>query len=168
LDGNPVAFRHFSGERRQTTVSAPGADFKDHARNEMSAPSDKPLPAKRILLVEDDAAICYFLERVLRKTGYIVGVAGDGSSGLHLFRRQPWDLVITDRIMPRMNGETLASAIKTEAPAVPIVLITGFPRLVKRPELFDAVFGKPFSMPELLAGIAALLGDHAGPVRAGE
>ncbi len=134
----------------------------------MSAVSDKQLPAKRILLVEDDAAICYFLERVLRKSGYFVGMAGDGSSGLHLFHKQPWDLVITDRIMPRMNGEALASAIKAEAPAVPIVLITGFPRLVKRPELFDAVFGKPFSIPELLAGIAALLENHSGRVRADE
>ena len=127
----------------------------------MSAPIDNHFQPKRILLVEDDAAICYFLGLILRKSGYVVSVAADGVAGLHLFRSQPWDLVITDRMMPRMNGEALAIAIKKESPAQSIVLITGFPRLVKRPELFVAIFGKPFSITDLLAGIAELLRDHA-------
>jgi len=127
----------------------------------MSAPSRHPWQGKRILLVEDDAAICYFLGCVLRKTGYFVGVAEDGTSGLRLFRGQPWDLVIADRMMPGMDGEALASAIKMEAPAQPIILITGFPRLVKQRELFDAILSKPFSMADLLACVAELLGDHA-------
>jgi DNA-binding response OmpR family regulator len=128
----------------------------------MSAPIDNHFQPKRILLVEDDAAICYFLGLVLRKSGYVVSVAADGASGLHLFRSQPWDLVITDRMMPRMNGEALAVVIKKESPAQVIILITGFPRLVKHPELFGAIFGKPFSIAELLAGIAELLAHPAG------
>src|SRR5258708_34584758 len=111
-----------------------------------STPPNDRWPAKRILLVEDDAAVCYFLERVLRKAGYVVGMAADGAAGLQLFLAQPWDLVITDRAMPRMNGEALAAEIKKEAPTpTPVVLITGFPNHVERPELFDAIFGKPFS-----------------------
>jgi DNA-binding response OmpR family regulator len=127
----------------------------------MSAPIDNHFQPKRILLVEDDAAICYFLGLILRKSGYVVSVAADGVAGLHLFQSQPWDLVITDRMMPRMSGEVLAIAIKKELPAQPIILITGFPRLVKHPELFDAIFGKPFSIADLLAGIAELLQAHA-------
>ncbi|HEY3901204.1 MAG TPA: response regulator [Chthoniobacter sp.] len=127
----------------------------------MSVPIENHFPPKRILLVEDDAAICYFLGLILRKSGYMVSVAADGAAGLHLFHNQPWDLVITDRMMPRMNGEALAIAIKKDSPAQAIILITGFPRLVKHPELFDAIFGKPFSIADLLAGIAKLLKDHA-------
>jgi DNA-binding response OmpR family regulator len=127
----------------------------------MSTPTDNHFQPKRILLVEDDAAICYFLGLILRKSGYVVSVAADGAAGLHLFQSQPWDVVITDRMMPRMSGEIMAVTIKKLVPAQLIILITGFPRLVKHPELFDAIFGKPFSIADLLAGIAELLGDHA-------
>ena len=80
-------------------------------------------PIKTILLVEDDPTVCYFVERVLRNAGYYVGMAADGVSGLRLFRVRPWDIVITDRTMPGMNGEELAATIRKEAPAQPIVVI---------------------------------------------
>jgi CheY-like chemotaxis protein len=125
--------------------------------SEMSAVPKKRLPAKRILLVEDDAAVCYFLGRVLHKAGYVVGMAEEGASALQYFHAQAWDLIITDRNMPKMNGEELAKAIKEAKPTQSIVLITGFPARVEHPELFDAVFGKPFSIADLLACLATLL-----------
>ncbi|MEP6667833.1 MAG: response regulator [Chthoniobacter sp.] len=124
----------------------------------MTPPAENAAPpSKTILLVEDDPTVCYFVERVLRNAGYYVGMAADGASGLRLFRVRPWDIVITDRTMPGMNGEELAALIKKEAPEQPIVLITGIPSRVERPELFDAIFGKPFSITDLLAGLSALL-----------
>src|SRR5258708_34299037 len=84
-------------------------------------------PAKTILLVEDDPAVCYFLGRVLHNVGYFVGAASDGISGLRVFRTRPWDVVITDRMMAGMDGEELASEIKNEVPSQPIVLLTGLP-----------------------------------------
>lgn len=117
-------------------------------------------PAKSILLVEDDAAVCYFLGRVLRHAGYCVQSAADGISGLRLFRARRWDLVITDRTMPGMNGEDMACEIRHEAPSQPIVLITGIPTRVERPELFDAIFSKPFSITALLASLSTLLEAH--------
>ena len=129
----------------------------------MSTPDQNAaLPLKTILLVEDDPTVCYFVERVLRNAGYYVGMAADGPSGLRLFRVRPWDIVITDRTMPGMNGEELAAKIREEVPGQHIVLITGIPSRVERPELFDAVFGKPFSITALLAGLATLLQSHAG------
>ncbi|MEI9893483.1 MAG: response regulator [Chthoniobacter sp.] len=114
-------------------------------------------PPKTILLVEDDPTVCYFLERVFRTAGYHVGRAAEGVSGLRLFRERPWDLVITDRTMPGMNGEELAARIRKEAPTQQIVLITRMTSRVERPELFDAIFGKPFSISALLACLATLL-----------
>ncbi len=128
-----------------------------HYVREMSTTPEKRLPAKRILLVEDDPAVCYFLGRVLHRAGYVVGPAEDGVAALHLFRAQRWDLVITDRRMPTMDGETLAREIKKLAPTQPIVLITGFPTRVEDPALFDAIFGKPFAIADLLACLSALL-----------
>jgi len=125
-------------------------------------------PIKTILLVEDDPTVCYFVERVLRNAGYYVGMAADGVSGLRLFRVRPWDIVITDRTMPGMNGEELAATIRKEAPAQPIVLITGIPSRVDRPELFDAIFGKPFAITALLSCLTAILqtlAEHAATKR---
>ena len=107
--------------------------------------------------MEDDAAVSYFLEQVLRRAGYGVGLAADGRVGLQLFRSRPWDLVITDRVMPNLNGEQMAEEIRKETPQARIILITGFPHHVDRTELFDAIFGKPFAISDLLACLSRLL-----------
>jgi DNA-binding response OmpR family regulator len=112
---------------------------------------------KSVLLVEDDPAVCYFLARVLRRAGYGVGQAADGESGLQIFRSRPWDVVILDRMMPMLNGEQLAEEIKNEASETRIILITGFPHRVERPELFDAIFSKPFAITDLLACVSKLV-----------
>jgi DNA-binding response OmpR family regulator len=126
-----------------------------------STPAGKTaVPPKSILLVEDDAAVCYFLERVLRRAGYTVSSAANGTSGLHLFGTRPWDLVITDRAMPGMNGEEMTWEIKHQAPGQTVVLITGMPGRVEHPELFDAIFTKPFSITALLADLSTLLEPH--------
>jgi len=112
---------------------------------------------KSVLLVEDDPAVCYFLARVLRRAGYGVGQAADGESGLLIFRSRSWDVVIVDRMMPNLNGEQLADEIRKETSDTRIILITGFPHRVKRPQLFDAVFSKPFAITDLLACVSKLV-----------
>jgi two-component system OmpR family response regulator len=116
-----------------------------------------PQVARSVLLVEDDAAVCYFLERILRRAGYTVGMAADGEMGLQMFRSRAWDLVITDRMMPNQTGEQMAEVIKQESPSTRIILITGFPQCVERAELFDAVFSKPFVIADLMARVTRLL-----------
>lgn len=136
-------------------------NLSGHCRAEMIETSKATVStgqaARSILLVEDDPAVCYFLERVLRRAGYAVGLAADGEVGLQLFRSRPWDLVITDRMMPNQTGEQMAEIIKKESPSMRIILITGFPQCVERAELFDAVFSKPFLISNLLARVAKLV-----------
>ena len=72
-----------------------------------------------------------------------------------------WDLVITDRSMPGMDGEELATQIKRFAPQLPVLLITGYPDLVVHRERFVAVLQKPFASAELLAQVARTLGKIA-------
>jgi CheY-like chemotaxis protein len=113
--------------------------------------------AGKILLIDDEAAILITLNKILRGAGYETHTATNGRDGLALFQRETFDLIILDRSMPEMNGEEVAAAIRHVAQGLPIILITGFPAAVRRPDLFTAILGKPFRSPELLKSIAQAL-----------
>jgi DNA-binding response OmpR family regulator len=115
----------------------------------MSAPQNNS--HKSVLLIDDELSLLFILERVLRGAGHSVECAENGKRGLERFHEGSWDAVILDRAMPEMNGEEVAKAIKSTSPNVPLVMITGFPAAVTRPELFDSVLGKPFRPNELLS-----------------
>ncbi len=116
----------------------------------------------KVLVVDDEAAILVILKRILEHAGYEVQTASSGREGLTAFQQGPWDLVTLDRSMPEMNGEEVAVEIKRVAPHVPLIQITGFPHAVLRPELFDAVLGKPFPPAELLQCFSQTLARRAG------
>jgi len=118
----------------------------------------------RILVVDDEPAILMMLKRLLQPEGYEVQTAPSGREGLNAFQQGPWDLVTVDRAMPEMNGEEMAAQMRNIAPKVPIILITGFPNAVVRPELFDAVLAKPFRSAELLQSIAQTLAKRSGSI----
>lgn len=111
-------------------------------------------------MIDDEPAILFTLKRILEHAGYAVYVAQSGEEGLSAFRQGHWDLVTLDRSMPVMNGEEVAAELRRIAAHVPLVLITGFTTAVVRPELFDAVLGKPFRAAELLDLIANVLAKH--------
>src|ERR1051325_1527772 len=115
---------------------------------------DRPV---RVLVVEDVEVAAELLRTVLESAGYVVDTAIDGLAGLEKFRAGSWDLVITDRTMPRMNADELAAAIKQANPRIPIVLITGSGWAFARRELFDAVLDKPLKNEAVLACVEALL-----------
>jgi len=117
--------------------------------------------AHRILVVDDEPSVVIVLERLLRGSGFFVASAHSGAEALRVFEQGPWDLVITDRAMPEMNGEQLAERIKRVAPATPVILITGFARPGTSAEFFDAVLAKPFSKGELLESVSRVLGNRA-------
>ena len=104
----------------------------------------------RVLVVDDEPTILMMLKKLLQPAGYEVQTAESGREGLRAFQQGTWDLVTVDRAMPEMNGEETATQMRNIAPEVPIILITGFPGAVVRPELFDAVLAKPFRSTELL------------------
>jgi CheY-like chemotaxis protein len=79
-----------------------------------------------ILLVEDDAASRYAFARLLRGQGYEVIEAGDGNEAVALLDGLPVDLVITDMVLPKINGLHLVSLIQARRPGIPIVLMSGY------------------------------------------
>lgn len=116
----------------------------------------------KVLVIDDEPAILFTLKRILEHAGYEVCTAQSGPEGLSLFRQGQWewDLVTLDRSMAGMNGEEVAAEIRRLAPAIPLVLITGFTSAVVRPELFDQILPKPFRAAELLECITHLLAKH--------
>lgn len=79
-----------------------------------------------ILVVDDEPQARDFLTAALTGDGHRVEVANDGADGLRRFREGTFDVVLTDKAMPGMSGDQMASAIKLMKPGTPVILLTGF------------------------------------------
>ncbi|MDP8224547.1 MAG: response regulator [Candidatus Lernaella stagnicola] len=84
---------------------------------------------KRILIVEDDPAISHSFAAFLKRKGYDVECAVDGVEGLRRLRKSAFDLVVSDIMMPRLNGLDFLAAVKEESADLPVVMVTGFAEL---------------------------------------
>jgi two-component system, chemotaxis family, chemotaxis protein CheY len=85
---------------------------------------DIPGKWKTVLLVEDDPTLRELMARLLEPGGYAVLEAGDGVDALEILRSQPVDALVTDYLMPRMNGYDLLREIKAERPRLPAIMTT--------------------------------------------
>lgn len=110
----------------------------------------------RILLVEDDAEIRRILRRSLKDEGYEVHEAANGDEALRAFQAEPFDLVVTDILMPERDGLEIIVSIRREVPGTKIIAISGAPNqdlfLDNAAGLGAArVLAKPFSPRQLTA-----------------
>ncbi len=117
----------------------------------------------RILVVDDEPLLREVIVACLSGDGHVVTTASDGVEGLELFKSEKFDLVITDRAMPRMNGDQLAQKIKELVPTIYIILLTGFGALMEasneKPAAIDLVVSKPFTIEGLRSAISqAIMG----------
>jgi two-component system, OmpR family, response regulator RegX3 len=117
--------------------------------------------AKRtVLIVEDESSIAEALQYQLAQDGFDVKWAGDGATGLAVFKQGGIDFVVLDLMLPEMNGEDLCRAIR-KGSSVPILMLTAKDTEVDKVlglELgADDYVTKPFSSRELLARIHAIL-----------
>ncbi len=122
-----------------------------------------PAGSERLLLVEDDAMLRGLLARVLRQRGYDVVEATDGAVGLASATRTdgpPFDLVITDRQMPRLGGVELAEQLARHRPDLPVLFITAQPDAISADVLASPMrrlLPKPFTSVQLLQAARELL-----------
>ena len=105
---------------------------------------------RSVLVVDDDPMVREVISAYLGEDGYKVELAVNGRDGLAKFSAGEFDIVLTDRSMPEMEGDELAREIKKVKPDVPVILITGFGDIMattgEKPEGVDHVMSKPFTM----------------------
>ena len=119
--------------------------------------SSEAAPA-RILVVEDDMLISMSTVDMLRDLGHDVSEAASGAEALDILSRHgPFDLMITDFAMPRMNGAELARAALDRHPGLPILLATGNAEMPADERLDLPRLGKPYSQAQLAAQLLRLL-----------
>jgi len=115
----------------------------------------------RVLVVEDEAGLRLTLSDRLVSEGYAVETADDGAKGLERAISEPYDLIVLDVMLPRMNGFDVCREVRQRGVTTPILMLTA------RGQVVDKVVGlklgaddyltKPFEMSELLARLEALL-----------
>ena len=115
----------------------------------------------KILVVDDDDTIRDVVSKMLCKLGFEVSSADCAESGLALFIKNKFDLVITDFSMSGMDGIHLAYYIKEESPSTQVVLMTGHEKEVIQSRIRDtavdqALF-KPFTLAEMDVTVQGLL-----------
>jgi signal transduction histidine kinase len=121
-------------------------------------PAQKPL---RVLVVEDEPLVREVLGVYLSEDSHQIVTAENGKEGLEKFRDDQFDVVLTDRAMPEMNGDELAVEIKKLKPEQRLILLTGFGDLMtgagEQPTGVDLVVSKPFTLTALRTAISQVL-----------
>ncbi|HUD52925.1 response regulator transcription factor [Parvibaculum sp.] len=120
----------------------------------------------RILIAEDEPSVLAFITRALQGVGHEVEGAGDGSDALAALTRargagRPHDLLLTDILMPVMDGISLALSAARDAPDMPIMLMTGYSDQRERAygleAIIDDILLKPFTLDELVLRVQTVL-----------
>ena len=110
----------------------------------------------RVLIIDDEEAICRMLIYALSRNGIDTDIATNGSDGLYMFNHDHFDIVVTDMLMPGIKGNQIAREIRNSSrPNTPIIGISGTSWKFDDTE-FDAILEKPFSMHLLVATIKNL------------
>jgi two-component system, OmpR family, response regulator CpxR len=126
-------------------------------------------PKKTILCVDDNEQALSIRKVMLETRGYRVLAYNSAELALEAFRRGGVDLVLTDLIMPGVDGSRLIEEIKRLSPQTPAVLISGRTKIYERETLADVFLPKGMYEPaDLLERIRLLLVRKRGPKRSGE
>ena len=116
--------------------------------------------SEKILLVDDDLHNLNTLSRFLRTEGYEVAEASSGSEAVRLLEKDHFDLIISDVIMPGVNGLQVVDSVRSLAPNTRVLFMTGFPS-VNRTGLVNQqtadLIMKPFDVYELLSKVKLAL-----------
>jgi two-component system cell cycle sensor histidine kinase/response regulator CckA len=120
----------------------------------------------RILLVEDEDTVRAVAERALTRQGYNVVTAADGDEGLEQIRNDGgFDLVVSDVVMPSMDGPAMAREIRKIAPRIPVLFMSGYAEEQLRREIdIEGMhfIPKPFSVQQIAAKVGQVLGGQRG------
>jgi DNA-binding response OmpR family regulator len=120
----------------------------------------------KILIIEDEARIATLVQQGLEEQGHMAVIAYDGLTGKKLALQNDYDLLISDIILPQLNGIEVCREIRLAKPDLPIILLTALGTTDDKVEGFDAgaddYLVKPFDFRELLVRIRAVMNRKSG------
>mgnify|MGYP000627989744 CR=1 FL=1 len=123
----------------------------------------KPTFQRRILLAEDEEAMRTYLSRALEKAGYAVDSVDCGTAALPLLETGEYDLLLSDIVMPEMDGIELAQRCNEVSPHTKVMFITGFAAVTlkaSREQPHAKVLSKPFHLRDLVLEVERVLEDR--------
>jgi len=158
-----VFLRHLTGVEsyyaydRESPVPA-YLSFKFPVRKEGGPVSaDRRGRSLRVLVIDDQAVILDLLSAMGQSLGYEVRTAANGEEGLRIFRREEFDLVLTDLALPGLSGLEIARQIRALRPQIPVILVTGWASHIDQADLQSAgimeVLYKPFRIEQLTEAV---------------
>ncbi|MFN4144401.1 MAG: response regulator [Runella sp.] len=115
----------------------------------------------KILLIEDDIKTVQSIRKGLEESGFEVDICYDGNTGKRMSEQTPYDLIVTDIIVPGMNGVQFCKVLREAGVRTPVLMLTALGSIQEKLAGFDAgaddYLVKPFDFLELLARVRALL-----------
>lgn len=123
---------------------------------------DKPY---KLFIIDDDAEILSSMYNYFRKKNYDIVSASNGLDALKILenKREMFDLIITDLVMPNIGGVAVITIVKQKHPDTPIIAMTGWgedPEILASEAQADIVLGKPFKLAELETIIKKLISKY--------
>ncbi len=121
-EGGEYGTKEYHGGRMMTDLGAKGA-----SQALAAAPDGKGgLAGLRVLVVDDDLGICRSLQELLQKERCRVATAPSGNKAMEVLEKSEFDLILSDVVMPDMDGYALYHAVKETRPGLPVILMTAF------------------------------------------
>lgn len=123
----------------------------------------------KVLIVEDDKTTRDFLQQALTEQGYTVETAADGQDGLFKALELNFDLIVLDRMLPKLDGLTVLATLRSGGHRVPVLILSALDSVDERVKGLkqggDDYLVKPFALAELLARVE-ILGRRSQPIAA--
>jgi DNA-binding response OmpR family regulator len=120
----------------------------------------------RILVIEDEKRLAAILKKGLEESGFVVDMALDGEDGLFMVRTYPYDAVLLDILLPKVDGLTVLKKLRAEKIGVPVLMLTAKAELEDRVQGLnlgaDDYLVKPFNFSELLARLNTVIRRSMG------
>ena len=147
------------------TIAYAGPARMIDLRERRAIPEAPKLAGVRVLVVDDDLGICQSIQEILAAAGCEVTTANDGASGLRHAEAEPVDVVLSDVVMPEMDGYELYTRLRESRPELPVLMMTAFhydrDHIIKRSRiegLEGVIFKKPVDPKRLIDVIEETLG----------
>jgi two-component system, cell cycle sensor histidine kinase and response regulator CckA len=167
--GGRLAIRSEVGRGTSVEIYLPAVEATPTEPATADDEQEGPGGTERILIVDDEPAICALAEKMLSEAGYQVLVATSGAEALaEAGGQQHIDLLLTDVVMPRMFGHELASRLAAAQPDLRVLYMSGYADALLEQESVqpnDVVLAKPFSATALLRTVRAVLDAAPAAVR---